>query len=107
MGLLCCFPLCPRPPSDVHSADAAAVYFRHCLEDLTGQAAGLQRRVERLEAVTLDAISLEVRKPDTVPLADCTSQPKRKCFCLHKLNKSQIPSSHPYAFFRYSQATVV
>jgi hypothetical protein len=38
-----------------------AVYFRHCLEDLTGQAAALQRHVERLESVTLDAISLEVR----------------------------------------------
>ena len=38
----------------------AAVYFRHCLEDLTGQAATLQRDVERLESVTLDAISLEV-----------------------------------------------
>ena len=39
----------------------AAVYFRHCLEDLTGHAAALQRHVERLESVTLDAISLEVR----------------------------------------------
>ena len=40
---------------------SAAVYFRHCLEDLGGQAAALQRHVERLETVTLDAISLEVR----------------------------------------------
>ncbi len=46
---------------------AAAVYFRHCLEDLGGQAAALQRHVERLETVTLDAISLEVRNVILLP----------------------------------------
>ena len=47
----------------------AAVYFRHCLEDLSGQAAVLQRQVERLETVTLDAISLEVSARATFALA--------------------------------------
>lgn len=54
-----------------HRPVIGATNFRHCLEDLNDRLGAVAEELQALEAVSLDAISLEVRKQRQFPWGRC------------------------------------